>query len=1046
MLALLLVLASVLPLVFGQAQSSSADLKGSVVDPSGGYVADTKLTITDPQTGLTRTTTSERSGEFLFRSLPPSRYRLRAEAPGFAVKNLEGIELRVGDTVSLTVELSLSEVGTAIEVTSQAPVVEPERYQQSSTLERQAINNLPINRRNYLDLTLLTPGVSDTNSVADGNDFRVAQTPQSGLSFGGGNGRSNGFFVDGVENYSNSGGVRMSVSQEAVQEFQINRNSFSVEYGWTSGGTVNIVTRSGTNSVHGNFFGFLRQRELQARNYFDPGKASFTRVQAGATLGAPIRRDKTFVFLGFERLDRHEAEFVTILQDRSVLNRLTPSQKQLFDYFSASGNLLLGLVAAQGRQLLVPSANPAVAKLFDSNSGQFPYAEKTPTYSMRLDHVISERHNLFFRGNLTTLFQQNAQLGALIGYNRGRSFDGFDGTVALGDTLLLGPKWILDTRLMFNYNRQFVIPVDPIGPEIDVQGFGNFGREIFLPSSTYERHYQVLQNISYHRGQHTIKFGWDVNPVRDRARSETFFSGRFEFGEAIPLSSLFAVALGDPKFPATVAAFLTAQGRADLLQNLDAPINALQAYSLQLPIFYQQGFGDPNWLGWSKRYGTYFQDSWNVRPNLTLNVGLRYDVEVNPKVLGTDPNNVAPRFAFAWSPGSGRKMVIRGAYGIYFAPTYAQFANVADTLSGHQINQVLVTLNGLPLVTNPATKQPVTSADIYQGLVAEGVIGTRSIAASDLLQFGLKAAPGLPGRVVFGSDPVVNAYSEQASFEIQRAFGDYSVSVAYNFNRGAHIGQTLGRNLYYTGHLPDGQPTFGHFDESILQDNVYSYGANSFYHAGIVEVGKRMRRNLALNAHYTWSKAMDESTDFNSDYSPNDQLNARAERALSAFHHAHRVVFNAVYQSPVESRGGAPFYEKAAADWTISPILQYNSARPFNILTGFDNYGDNYLNNHRPWGAGRNIGIGPDFVSVDLRASRKFVLDAKKRWNLEVIAEGFNLANRTNFRTVNQVVGDVPLKSLPNPVRAFRGTPDQPLAYTSAFEPRQFQFGLKINY
>ena len=133
------------------------------------------------------------------------------------------------------------------------------------------------------------------------------------------------------------------------------------------------------------------------------------------------------------------------------------------------------------------------------------------------------------------------------------------------------------------------------------------------------------------------------------------------------------------------------------------------------------------------------------------------------------------------------------------------------------------------------------------------------------------------------------------------------------------------------------------------------------------------------------------------------------------------------------------------ADWTISPILQYNSARPFNILTGFDNYGDNYLNNHRV-GAGRNIGIGPDFVSADLRASRKFVFDAKKRWNLEVIAEGFNLANRTNFRTVNQVVGDVPLQSLPNPIRAFRGTPDQPLAYTSAFEPRQFQFGVKINY
>src|SRR5207253_135318 len=146
-------------------------------------------------------------------------------------------------------------------------------------------------------------------------------------------------------------GVRYSVSQEAVQEFQINRNSFSAEYGWTSGGTINIVTRSGTNSVHGNLFGFLRHRDIQARNYFDPGKSAYTRTQTGATLGAPIRRDKTFVFLGFETLNRQETEFVTILQDRSVLDRLTPSQEKLFDYFQQSGNLLLGLIALQGRKL-----------------------------------------------------------------------------------------------------------------------------------------------------------------------------------------------------------------------------------------------------------------------------------------------------------------------------------------------------------------------------------------------------------------------------------------------------------------------------------------------------------------------------------------------------------------------------------------------------------------------------------------------------------------------------------------------------------------------
>src|SRR5580704_5963024 len=358
-----LILASVASL-YSQAQSNSADLKGTVQDPSGAAIAGATLSVKDPQTGLSRSAMSDRNGEFLFTSLPPSKYSLRVESPGFAVRNFEGIELRVGDTVNLPVAMSLEAVGTQVDVTSQAPVIETDRSQQSSTLDQQTIQSLPINQRNYLDLTLLSPGVSDSNTLVDSNDYRIAQTPQSGLSFGGSNGRSNAFFIDGVENYSNSGGVRMSVSQEAVQEFQINRSSFSAEYGGAAGGTVNIVTRSGTNMVHGEFFGFLRQKDLEARNYFDPGKASFTRSQAGATLGAPIKHDKTFIFLSFERLDRHEAQFVSILDNPGILNQITPSQQQLFSYLTSSNNPLLGYIAKQAEALLVPSSNPAVTQLF----------------------------------------------------------------------------------------------------------------------------------------------------------------------------------------------------------------------------------------------------------------------------------------------------------------------------------------------------------------------------------------------------------------------------------------------------------------------------------------------------------------------------------------------------------------------------------------------------------------------------------------------------------------------------------------------------------
>jgi hypothetical protein len=1028
-----------LALLYPQAQSNSADLKGTVQDPSGATIAGATLSVKDPQTGLARNTVADKNGAFVFTSLPPSRYNLHVEAPGFAARNLEGIELRVGTTLNLPVDMALEELGTQVDVTSQAPLIETDRSQQSSTLEQRTIEDLPINRRNYLDLTLLTPGVTDSNTLVDSNDYRIAQTPQSGLSFGGSNGRSNGFFIDGVENYSNSGGVRMSVSQEAVQEFQINRSTFSAEYGGASGGTVNIVTRSGTNTFHGDFFGFLRTTALEARNYFDPGKASFTRSQAGATLGGPIKHDKTFFFVSFERLDRHESEFVSILDNPAILNQLTPSQTALFNYFASTNNFLLNLVAANGEKLLVPSTNPAVPQIFEQNSGVFPFSEENPAYSLRLDHHLSDRNTLFLRGNFNTLFQQNAELGAQIGYNRGRSFNQIDGTIAAGDTFVANPNWVIETRAMFNYNRDFVEPVDPNGPEFNVEGYGSFGRDTFIPSATYERHYELLQNTSYHSGKHTVKFGWDVNPVRDRAISDTYFGGRFEFGNQIPLSQLFETALNDPTFAADTTSYLTSQGRTDLIANLNAPITALQAFSLGVPIYYQQGFGNPNWVGWFMRYGFFAQDSWNILPNLTLNFGLRYDLENNPAPVGTDPKTVAPRFGFAFSPDN--KTVIRGGYGIYFSPSDAQYANVAATL-GHTINLVVVTALGLPGLINPSTGLPLTSIDIYQGLQSEGILGARPIQASDLAQFGLVPGPNSPGRVIFGTDPYIAAYSEQASLEVEHQFGDFAVSVGYNFSRGAHIAHTDGRNVYQTGTLADGQPTFGLIDPNISQLNYFAYNANSFYSAGTVQVTRRLSKNLSLNSHFTWSKATDESTDFNSDYAPNDELNLRADRGLSPFNASYRVVFTALYQSPVQNNGS--FIGRVFSGWTLSPVVQYSSWRPFNILTGIDTYGDNYITNHRPWDAGRDIGRGPDMFTTDARLSRTFAFN--ERWHLQALIEGFNLENRTNFRSVNNIVGDVPLSSLPNPVQAFRGDPNQPLAYTSAFDPREFQVGLKIIY
>ena len=1035
-----------LPLMaLAQAQVSSGDIKGTVVDALSGVLGGVKVTVSDPDRGISRTAYTDAEGAYHLPLLPPGVYRLRFEISGFAIKTLEGVEVRVGDSLDFRTEMSVSGVATEVDVVATPPVVEPERTQQANTIESVRIHNLPINRRNYLDFALLAPGVVETNDLVDGTDYRVVQAPHSGLSFGGSNGRGNAFSVDGIENNYNSGGVRPSISQEAVQEFQINRSTFSAEIGGAFGGAVNIVSKSGTNDYRGSLFGFLRQRDLQARNYFDPGKSAFTRLQAGATAGGPIVRDKSYFFLAVERLDRHETAFVPIYQDRAGLLRLTPSQQQLVDFFLASGSpQLIGL----GRTMsaaLPPSSR--TLELFDRNSGNFPFSEDQTNFSVRLDQRLGERHNLFLRGNLTKNFNQNAQFGALVAFNRGRSLEMLDGTAMASHAWVLNPRWVVETRAAFGYNRLDVQPIDRLGPGIDINGYGLFGREIFLPSTVYDRHYQLQQTWTTLQSRHDVKFGVDVNPVRDTARSETFFGGRFVFGSRIPLALVLNTLMNDANFAANLGATLAGLGQRQLVANLQAPLTSLQAYNLGLPEFYQQGFGDPNWQGWSRRYNFFLQDSWRLRRGLALSLGVRYEIEGNPKSVGTDPNNVAPRFGFAWTPGSGGATVIRGGYGLYYSQINLQVANVAETLAGKQIAQTFVQITALPGLNNPKTGKPLTSADVYQTLLAQGVIGRRSITREDLLQFGLQPSTTAPGSVIFGIVPdFVNPYAHQASLEIERALGGWALSVGYNFNRAAHLVRILDRNLYYTAPRADGTPTFGFYDPLIMQKNIFESTANSFYHALVLQASRRFTRHVAFNAHYTWSKAIDEVTDFNTDFQPHDQLNARAERALSSFHQRARFVLNAVFESPLQPGRGKGVVNNLLGGFTFSPIMVAASGRPFNVLTGVDNLGDHHSTTHRPLRAGRNIGQGPGYFTLDSRLSRRFGLGRNERRSLQFIAEGFNLLNRTNFKSLNNTVGDITVEELPRPLVGRRGIPTLPLSFTSAFDPRQFQVGLKINW
>ncbi len=362
---------------FGQGGASTGDLHVIVKDAKGSLVTNATVTVRDVAKGVGRTATSDGQGGYTAQLLPPGNYAVTVEAGGFTTVTNTEVGVTVGGLVELPVMLSVSGGKEIVEVTSQAELVETSRSSTTDTIGQRRIDNLPINGRNYINFTL-----TDSQVVRD-NAPNTGAAPTSGLNMSGQRARSNLVNVDGADATDNSvNGVRSTVSQEAVQEFQIITNSYAAEYGRASGGVVNIITRSGTNAFHGDVFGFLRDRNLQAVNPFStvPNPA-YTRVQAGVAFGGPIKKDKTFFYFAYEITRRHETGFSAIGQDCSTSAGQTCFGLSPFDasaYFGApAGSVVLPLTSDQASFL----SNPAVAATAGGNPA---YAAEVGQYAALL--------------------------------------------------------------------------------------------------------------------------------------------------------------------------------------------------------------------------------------------------------------------------------------------------------------------------------------------------------------------------------------------------------------------------------------------------------------------------------------------------------------------------------------------------------------------------------------------------------------------------------------------------------------------------------------
>ena len=1240
---------------------ATGDLHVTVKDPKGNIITNAAVTMQEVGKGLERTATSDGQGGYNARQLPPGNYTVSVVVQGFTKVQNTGVSITVGGLVELSITLSVAATTEVVEVTSQAELIETSRSSTTNTIGERRIDNLPINGRNYINFTL-----TDSQVVRD-NTPNTGAAPTSGLNMSGQRARSNLVNVDGTDATDNSvNGVRSTVSQEAVQEFQIITNSYAAEYGRAAGGVVNIITRSGSNEFHGDVFGYLRNRAFQAVNPFStvPNPA-YTRVQAGAAFGGPIKKDKTYYYFSYEITRRHETGFSSIGQGNygltpfdatpffnpllppgTVTLQLTPGQVNFLAnpavQLTAATNpayanevgTYLGLVGASSGMAVNgawptglvqvatggllsnfssfpstchppgPCFVPGSYRSLESQRGNFPVFEGTSLYSLRLDQNIGANHRLTFRANVSPStvtgievsgqdqpFGQNA-------YSRTSEQTYRDVTGMAQDTWTIGNNKVNEFR--FQYARRglsyFYNTHTPDGstPAINITGVAYFGREPYSYIQRTEQRYQFTDNFSWTIGRHNTKFGVDVNYLPLDAIFTVNYGGVYDFGtfSSATLGFINPSPTQLPNFP---------------------DLNSVQAYGAGLPGDLVQGLGSPKDSFRNVPIGAFWQDSWRVNPHVTLNYGVRYDVEIPPtfkapqglaaaayrtlglqKGIQTDKNNIQPRIGLAWDPKGDGRTVIRASYGMFYDHPLLGLYFLGDASDGSSSGQLAFgpgsacqgaghpgNLNAveafqglLPSATGQGLPQcsPTGSAAVVgllnyspnnqlfscdsQGLNCGVASTTQSIF---LGQNYLNPSTFFPlGFQPFGYPQgrnFVYAYAQQANISIERDLGHgFALNLAYNFNGGRHLNRPINANtirgdlmvanfeaaLYdsavinnpallpapaspftVSGCNPGGGPLQlkpfvdsslmnffrpGGLNPSIIgayasisdplgcigqaatlaqtlgfnacdpatfagcvpfgdMDANYSNGS-SVYHGFSANLRKRFHTHYEFLASYTYSHAIDDSTDLQSTLTPQDSYYPALDRSTSLFDQRHRFVFSGVYQTG--KVGGSGFVHHVFSDWTIAPLLEIGSGRPFNVLTGGgDNLqlssltsrpnvtvdpacGQTYNSKFSPTGVfqepcilgfvaagvaptllqldgnlGRNAGITPWTAFGDMRVSKRVYFT--ERISADFIVDMFNIANKYNVAAVS-------------PLYTNAGQP------TAAYDPRQFQFAMKVNW
>jgi hypothetical protein len=1034
------------------AQSYTASIRGIVVDPSGAAVPEATLEFTNQATGERRVAITEPDGRFAISAMLPGEYLIEAQQDGYA-RYVVRTGIRVHQELWLNVRLNLGNVSEAIEVIAPAVVIDQESAALSTVIDDRQITGLPLDGRNFLELSLLAPGAApapegSASSLRGDFAFTVNGAREDAHSF----------LLDGIYNVDpklNTPGVRPPV--DAIQEFEVLTGTYDASFGRNAAGQVNVVTRSGGNEFHGTAYGFFRTRSLNSRNFFAPeneAEPDYSREQSGGSIGGPIIANRTFFFADYEHTRLREG-LTRVTNVPTLAERRGNFSESLL---AAPFNPFSGQPFSDNKvpDLFIHPVGRSIAALYPEPNRATPFANyvSSPTLTDDIDHFdLRVDHNFAGGSRLMTRYSFNdrrffepfASAVSVPGY--GTDVPRRGQNMVVGFTQPIGGKTIHDFRVGYtrvsiavlhenrgrSINQELGLPDLSSNPrdfglsQITVTGFSPLGDEFTTPQESTTDMWQVIDTVTWTRGSHMVAAGFDFRHVQQEAFRDVQSRGFLNFSDR----------------------YITGNALADLL--LGFPLVTGGAV-----------LDNPQRLR-SSAWSAFVQDSWRVRPNLTLTAGLRYEyvapgLDADDRAnlydpatgglvqVGTgnmprggyepDRNNWGPRFGLAWTPDAAGGTVIRGGYGIY----YNQGA--LATGEGLYFNapffdlKLFVPAPGIP---------PVTLNDPFPQSYPIALPVSATAYQRDLQT----------GRL------------EHWSIGVGRQLGDSrTIDVAYVGSRGRNL--IAARDI----NQPDPSPVGRNLRPNPLFDDItlIESRGHSAYKALQIKFQQRFDRGLTVLTSYTLGDSNDDASGFFASAGdpnfPQDSRNPSLEYGRSSFDVRHRFSTSFAWEMPFGS--GQRWLENNGtlstilADWEVQGIVTLQSGRPFTValLPEVDNsntgrstlgfgandrpnlVGNPALENPAPerWfntsaftvppfgsfgDAGRNILEGPDFQNVSLALTKD--VSVREGVTLQLRAETFNLFNRTNFNLPDAFVGSPTFGQI-----------------VSAESPRRCQFGVKL--